>query len=147
MPGGEIPDHGHYTHNEGGSDEWSLTWTRIDDTPDSSLKITRTRRGQRLRTSRAISCLTELIGVLRLYPRPARSTFVLAMRYLSRSGISINPLTAYPTKFKQPCLQPMGGNWDVTCCRARTGGAFLQAVPKGPPNGKKRNHFAGYMST
>jgi hypothetical protein len=30
---GEIPDHGHYTHNEGGSDEWSLTWTRIDDTP------------------------------------------------------------------------------------------------------------------
>lgn len=32
-PSGEIPDHGYYTHNEGGSDEWSLTWTRIDDTP------------------------------------------------------------------------------------------------------------------
>ncbi len=22
--------HGHYTHNAGGNDEWSLTWTRLD---------------------------------------------------------------------------------------------------------------------
>lgn len=29
----EIADHGHYTHNEGGKDEWSLAWTKIDDTP------------------------------------------------------------------------------------------------------------------
>ncbi len=33
LPDGEIADHGHYTHNEGGSDEWSLIWTKIDETP------------------------------------------------------------------------------------------------------------------
>ena len=31
---GTIPDHGEFIHNEGADDEWSLTWTRIDDAPD-----------------------------------------------------------------------------------------------------------------
>ena len=26
----DIPDQGHYTHNEGGKDEWSLTWTKVE---------------------------------------------------------------------------------------------------------------------
>ncbi|MCV9960366.1 hypothetical protein OIU34_00505 [Pararhizobium sp. BT-229] len=29
----EVFDHGTYHHDEGGEDEWSLTWTKIDDTP------------------------------------------------------------------------------------------------------------------
>ena len=29
-----IPDHGEFTHNEGADDEWSLTWTRVDDAAD-----------------------------------------------------------------------------------------------------------------
>lgn len=24
-------EHGSYTHNEGGDDEWSLKWTKVDD--------------------------------------------------------------------------------------------------------------------
>ena len=26
----EVADHGTYTHNEGSTDEWSLTWTKVD---------------------------------------------------------------------------------------------------------------------
>jgi hypothetical protein len=26
----EVHDHGTYTHNEGSTDEWSLTWTKVD---------------------------------------------------------------------------------------------------------------------
>lgn len=26
----EVSDHGTYTHGEGGMDEWSLTWTKVD---------------------------------------------------------------------------------------------------------------------
>lgn len=26
----DIPEHGQYTHNEGGKDEWSLSWTKVD---------------------------------------------------------------------------------------------------------------------
>lgn len=29
----KIPGHGRYTHNEGGSDEWSLIWTKVDYGP------------------------------------------------------------------------------------------------------------------
>jgi hypothetical protein len=29
----KIPGHGHYAHNEGGSDEWSLIWTKVDYGP------------------------------------------------------------------------------------------------------------------
>lgn len=29
----EVSDHGTYHHDEGGGDEWSLMWTKIDDTP------------------------------------------------------------------------------------------------------------------
>ncbi|CAN7601806.1 hypothetical protein LJR235_004409 [Pararhizobium sp. LjRoot235] len=32
--GAEISDHGHYTYNEGGDDEWSLIWTKVDDAPN-----------------------------------------------------------------------------------------------------------------
>lgn len=41
LPGVSPPDwvlieaghdeHGRYTHNEGGDDEWSLKWTKLDD--------------------------------------------------------------------------------------------------------------------
>ncbi|MCV9965689.1 hypothetical protein OIU34_27835 [Pararhizobium sp. BT-229] len=31
----DVPGHGHYTHNEGSKDEWSLTWTKVDDAPEA----------------------------------------------------------------------------------------------------------------
>jgi hypothetical protein len=31
-----VPGHGHFTHNEGGADEWSLTWTKVDYGPGDS---------------------------------------------------------------------------------------------------------------
>lgn len=30
----EVHDHGIYTHNEGSTDEWSLTWTKVDGDAD-----------------------------------------------------------------------------------------------------------------
>ncbi|WEZ84633.1 hypothetical protein P6U16_08695 [Rhizobium sp. 32-5/1] len=27
----EVSEHGTYIHNQGGDDEWSLTWTKVDD--------------------------------------------------------------------------------------------------------------------
>lgn len=30
----EVAGHGRYTHNEGGKDEWSISWTLVDDVPD-----------------------------------------------------------------------------------------------------------------
>ena len=30
LPDGEIADYGHFTPTEGADDEWSLSWTKID---------------------------------------------------------------------------------------------------------------------
>lgn len=35
-PKHNVPGHGHFTHNEGGADEWSLTWTKVDYGPGDS---------------------------------------------------------------------------------------------------------------
>ncbi len=32
----EIAGHGHYIQNEGGKDEWSLAWTKLDNVPEDS---------------------------------------------------------------------------------------------------------------
>lgn len=33
--GDEIAGHGRYVHNEGSKDEWSLTWTTVNDAPEA----------------------------------------------------------------------------------------------------------------
>jgi hypothetical protein len=28
---GDVASHGHFVHSEGSKDEWSLTWTKLDE--------------------------------------------------------------------------------------------------------------------
>lgn len=43
MPGGEISDHGDYTHNEGGSDELQPAGILIQRCPRSGVKAAKMR--------------------------------------------------------------------------------------------------------
>lgn len=44
MDSGSVTGHGRYTHDEGGKDEWSISWTLVDDAPDG-MTSRQTKRG------------------------------------------------------------------------------------------------------
>jgi hypothetical protein len=43
----EIKGHGRYTHDEGGKDEWSISWTTVDDAPIDGMASLERKQGRR----------------------------------------------------------------------------------------------------
>lgn len=43
----EVAGHGRYTHDEGGKDEWSISWTTVDDAPADGMVSPETKHGKR----------------------------------------------------------------------------------------------------
>jgi hypothetical protein len=44
----EVKGHGRYTHEVGGKEEWSISWTTVDDEPADGMESPQKKHGRRL---------------------------------------------------------------------------------------------------